>query len=57
MEAQLRSQRLNLTQDAMEKLTEEPVVMTQAWAPDNGGHPEKGPVGARDRKEQEWTSG
>ena len=52
------TERLNLTQDAMEKLAEEPVMMTQAWVPDSGGHPEKSsrPVGTRDRKEQEWTS-
>lgn len=49
----------NLTQDAMDKVAEEPIMMTQAWVPDSGGQSEKSsrPVGARDRKEREWTSG
>lgn len=49
------TERLNLTQDAMERVAEGPVMTTQAWVPDSGGHPEKSsrPVGARDRKEQE----
>lgn len=49
------TERLNLTQDAMERVAEGPVMMTQAWVPDSGKQPEKSsrPVGARDRKEQE----